>query len=90
MPETPVNSAAPMSDWYLLCILLETPIVLLKSLHDTVSSSKDPMYFKSPEDDIQDVLELVVFWLCWLQRMFAGFVGAETVKPISASIHHAS
>ena len=54
------RSAAPMSDWYLLCISLETLVVLLKRLHDTATSVRNTAYFKSQEDDIQDVLELFV------------------------------
>ena len=53
-------SAAPMSDWYLLCISLETLAVLLKRLHDTVTTVQNTAYFKLQEDDIQDVLELFV------------------------------
>jgi hypothetical protein len=49
-----------MSDWYLLCILLETLVVLLKRLHDTATTVKNTAYFKSQEEDIQDVLELFV------------------------------
>jgi superfamily II DNA helicase RecQ len=54
------RSAAPMSDWYLLCISLETLVVLLKRLHDTATSVKNTAYFKAQEEDIQDVLELFV------------------------------
>jgi hypothetical protein len=48
--------ANPLSDWYLLCIYLESYVVLLKRLHDTPAANKQIPYFKTQEADMQDCL----------------------------------
>jgi superfamily II DNA helicase RecQ len=51
-------TADPSTDWYLLCISLESIVILLKRLWDT--SVKDNSYFKTQENDIRSALKLFV------------------------------
>jgi hypothetical protein len=60
-------NAGPEDDWYLLCLSLETYVVLIKRLHDTTPAVKKTEYFKSQERDMQDTLELFVIPLHCIQ-----------------------
>ena len=70
-------TAHPDEDWYLLCLSLETYVVLLKRLHDTTPAVKKTPYFKSQEKDMQDTLELFVLPLHCIQ----GFLEMTLANP---------
>jgi superfamily II DNA helicase RecQ len=42
------------SDWCLLCLSLESYVVLLKRLHDNPSGNRDSSYFETLENDMHD------------------------------------
>jgi hypothetical protein len=59
-----------LSDWYLLCISLESYVVLLKKhLHNTPVTNKKTSYFKAFEGNKQDCLEVFVLPRFCLQAM---------------------
>ena len=48
-------------DWYLLCLSLETFVVLLKRLYNNPSTNNDTLsYFATLEKDMQDALVMLV------------------------------
>ena len=60
-------TASPEEDWYLLCLSLETYVVLLKRLYDTTAAGRKTKYFKAQVTDMQDTLELFVLPLHCIQ-----------------------
>jgi hypothetical protein len=44
------------TDWYLLCLSLESYIILLKRLHNNPSGNKDGSYYEMLEADMQECL----------------------------------
>jgi hypothetical protein len=52
------STANSATDWYLLCISLESIVILLKRLWDTLV--KEDLYFESQEKDMRAAMKLFV------------------------------
>jgi superfamily II DNA helicase RecQ len=72
------NSA---TDWYLLCLSLESYVILLKRLHNNPSARNDNSYFKTLESDIHDCLLAFVI----PQQCYHAYLEMKLANPYDSS-----